>query len=324
VEIYNPGTLVVDLSAYKLGDEETYGSDEGMLQFPVGSLLNPGEVVIVANKGVTFRDLYGFSPDFEMNDTDPTIPAMSRYYAWSTGKVELINAGDELLLLDGNDDLVDALSWGNSNWEQAFDPPPPFTGDGESLERSLAYEDSDCAADWIRAEIPGPYLLDLSTPTPTLSPTPEIPIGPTLLLLSEVLYDPFGDNPAGEWIELYNAGENNTALWLYRLGDEETQGGGEGMYAFPAVAVLFVGETTVVAREATTFAALYGFNPDFEVVETDPLVPNLIKDTSWASGSLNLSASGDEVLLLDADHLLVDGVSWGGFQGDSGSLGSCD
>ena len=67
----------------------------------------------------------------------------------------------------------------------------------------------------------------------------------------------------------------------------------------------------MVAREASTFAALYGFDPDFEIIETDPLVPNLIKDAGWGSGSLNLSASGDEVLLLDADHLLVDGISWG-------------
>jgi hypothetical protein len=83
------------------------------------------------------------------------------------------------------------------------------------------------------------------------------------------------------------------------------------MYAFPAGAVLLSGETIVVAREASTFAALYGFDPDFEIIETDPLVPNLIKDAGWGSGSLNLSASGDEVLLLDADHLLVDGISWG-------------
>jgi hypothetical protein len=52
------------------------------------------------------------------------------------------------------------------------------------------------------AETPGPYQHNLRTPTPTVSPTPEIPIGPTMLLVSEVLYDPSGDNPAGEWIEI--------------------------------------------------------------------------------------------------------------------------
>ena len=236
VEIFNPGDAPAILSAYKLGDEETYGSDEGMLQFPTGAILNPGEVIVVANKGVTFSAVYGFLPDFEMRDSDPNIPDLILYHAWSSGQIELINAGDEILLLDGEDQLVDALTRGNSAWEQVFDPPPPTTGECESLTRSPAYMESDSAADWVRAETPGPYLLDLSTPEPT--PTPEIPTGLTIVLISEVLYDPSGDDPAEEWIELYNAGENNTAMWLYRLGDEETQGNSEGMYFFPEGAVV--------------------------------------------------------------------------------------
>ncbi|MBU0510094.1 MAG: lamin tail domain-containing protein, partial [Chloroflexi bacterium] len=307
VEIYNPGAGVAILSSYKLGDEEYLGYDEGMLQFPPGAVLDPGGVIVVANQAAVFRSSYGFPPDFEMRDSDPAIPDMLPYYAWSTGsKVELVNSGDELLLLDGEDTIIDALSWGNSTWEQAFDPPPPIAGDGQSLERSPAYKDSDSASDWGVAETPGPYQLDLSTPTPTVSPTPIIPTGPTILLVSEVLYDPSGADPAGEWIEIYNAGENNAALWLYRLGDEEAQGGGEGMYFFPPGAVLLAGETAVIARDALTFETLYGFKPDFEIPNTDPIVPDMIKDSGWASGSLSMSLSGDEVLLLGEEDALVD------------------
>ena len=312
VEIYNPGAGVAILSAYKLGDEEKLGYDEGMLQFPPGAILDPGGVIVVANQAAVFRSAYGFSPDFEMRDSDPAIPDMLPYSGWSTGsKVELVNTGDEVLLLDGNDTIIDALSWGNSTWDQAFDPSPPTAEDGESLARSPTYKDSDSAADWVVAETPGPYQLDLSTPTPTLSPTPIIPTGPTVLLVSEVLYDPSGADPDGEWIEIYNAGDNNAALWLYRLGDEESRGGGEGMYTFPPGAVLLVGEAAIIARDALTFEILYGFKTDFEISGTDPLVPDMIKDSGWASGSLNLSLSGDEVLLLDEGEALVDGVSWG-------------
>jgi len=176
---YNPGAGAAILADYKLGDEESLGYDEGMLQFPPGAMLEPGRVVVVANKAETFIGVYGFPPDFEMRDSDPAIPDMIPYYIWSTGnKIELVNSGDEVLLLDGNDALVDAVSWGNSTWELAFDPPPPSAGNGESLERSPAYKDSDSAADWTVAENPSPYQPDLSTPTPTLSPTPVIPTGP--------------------------------------------------------------------------------------------------------------------------------------------------
>ena len=309
VEIYNPSEGTAILSAYKIGDEENLGYEEGMLQFPPGAMLAAGGVVVVANRGAIFRDFYGFPPDFEMYDSDPQILDMLSYHAWSSGKVELVNGGDEFLLLDGEDSLIDAVSWGGSTF--AFDPVPSPAGDGQSLERSPAYNDSDSAADWLVAATPQPYQLDLSTPTPTASPTPIIPTGPTILLVSEVLYDPSGDDPAGEWIELYNAGENNAALWLYRLGDEETQGAGEGMYFFPAGAILFSGETAVIARDALTFELLHGFKADFEISGSDPAVPDMLKDSTWANGSLNLSASGDEVLLLDENDQLVDGVSWG-------------
>lgn len=312
IEIFNPGSGAAILSAYKLGDEEKLGYEEGMLQFPPETMLEPRGVIVVANRAETFRSVYGISPDFEMQDSDPTIPDMLPYFAWSTGtKVELVNSGDELLLLDGDDIIVDALSWGSSTWESAFDPPPPSTGDGESLERSPAYLDTDTAADWIAREIPGPYQLDLRIPTPTVSPTPIIPTGPTTLLVSEVLYDPSGEDPAGEWIEIYNAGENNALLSDFRLGDEETQFGGEGMYFFPNGVVLFIDQVAVIARDAQTFEKLYGFKPDFEISDSDPTVPKMIKDTEWGSGSLNLSSSGDEILLVNNQDFLIDGVSWG-------------
>ena len=265
VEIYNPGIGPIELSAYKLGDETSLGGSEGMLQFPVGTILDPGAVIVVANEGTAFQVFFGYPPDFEMNDTDPFIKDMLPYHTWSTGKVELVNAGDEILLLNGNDALVDALSWGDSTWQLAFDPPPPPAGDGESLERSPAYIDSDTAADWVIAETPGPHQLDLNTPEPTATPTPEIPTGPTTLLVSEVLYDPSGDDPAGEWVEIYNTGENNALLADYRLGDEETQGAGEGMYFFPEGVVLFSGEIIVIANQSIAFETLYGFKPDFEI-----------------------------------------------------------
>jgi hypothetical protein len=83
------------------------------------------------------------------------------------------------------------------------------------------------------------------------------------------------------------------------------------MYFFPAGAILYAGETAIIAREGDTFENLYGLKPDYKVTDTDPTIPNMSKDSDWVGGSMNLRASGDEVLLLDDRDNLVDGVSWG-------------
>ena len=55
IEIANVGTAVIDLSDYKIGDEELIGGREGMKRFPEGALIEPGQVVIVAQTAVAFR-----------------------------------------------------------------------------------------------------------------------------------------------------------------------------------------------------------------------------------------------------------------------------
>ncbi|HID86744.1 MAG TPA: hypothetical protein EYP55_05115 [Anaerolineae bacterium] len=147
------------------------------------------------------------------------------------------------------------------------------------------------------------------TPTPSPTPTPPPP-GPTHLLISEVFYDTPGTDSEEEWIELYNPTDSTVGLWLYRLGDEETKGGTEGMYQFPDGAVIGPGARIVVARKATGFCTLYGFNPDFEFVDSDDAVPNMSRCLAWASGTLGLRNEGDEIILLDRSDAAVDVVTY--------------
>lgn len=53
------------------------------------------------------------------------------------------------------------------------------------------------------------------------------------LVISEVLYRPAGAEPDAEWIEIYNPSSVPISLSGYKIGDEETKGGGEGMWNFP-------------------------------------------------------------------------------------------
>ncbi|MBM4464255.1 MAG: lamin tail domain-containing protein [Chloroflexi bacterium] len=169
IEIYNAGATTIDLSNYKVGDEEEQGKGEGMLQFPADSSINPGQVIVVANKATAFFDAWGFNPDYEMVASDEDVPDMIPYTAWASGRVELSNSGDEVLILDDDDAIVDAMSYGNKT--TYFDPPCPGVAAGHSLERSPANVDTDTAADWIDQEFPNPGSVTVPTPTATATPT---------------------------------------------------------------------------------------------------------------------------------------------------------
>ena len=169
IEIYNPTASAIDLSAYKIGDEEEQGGGEGMYQFPPEASIPPGGVIVIALKAAGFYALYGFNPDYEVTDTDPSVPDMIKYSTWATGKIALSNSGDEVLILDGGDAIVDAMSYGNKT--TFFDPPCPDVATGYSLERSPANVDTDTAADWDEQESPDPGEVNVPTPTPTATPT---------------------------------------------------------------------------------------------------------------------------------------------------------
>jgi hypothetical protein len=147
--------------------------------------------------------------------------------------------------------------------------------------------------------------------TPTITPTPTRTPPGGWLLISEVLYDPFSEEPGGEWIELYNAGGATIDLSNYKVGDEVIQGNPEGMYQFPTGASIVSGQVIIIADRADVFTATYGYLPDYELIDTNGNVPDMSKYLTWANGLVNLSNPGDEVLVLDETDSFVDAVSWG-------------
>lgn len=154
LEIYNAGDSSIDLSEYKVGDEEVYSGTEGMFRFPDGTIIAAGQVLVIANKAVDFQAVYGILPDFEIYGDDASVPNLVRYSAWSSGSVQLHNDGDEVLLLNPVDEIIDAVSWGTSTF--FMDPAAPDVPAGNSLERRPANLDSNTAQDWINQAEPGP------------------------------------------------------------------------------------------------------------------------------------------------------------------------
>jgi hypothetical protein len=315
IELFNAGGTAIDLSGYKIGDEETPGDSEGMFIFPAGAELAPGDVLVVANRAVSFYKNHARLPDYELRESHPFIPDLQKYTAWSGGNVELNNGGDEVVLLDAGDHQVDGVSWGSSS--AMLDPPVPAVLEMHSLERRPATLDTNRAADWVDQELPAPGQVELNTPTPTptevdFTPTPS---GPLTLLLSEVLYDPQGAlEPDGEWVEIFNFGEVSISLTGIKLGDEESLGGGEGMLLFPPGTTLPGKSVMIIANRSAVFSSRYGFPSAFEIFDSDPLVPDMLRYTAWSQGTVNLSNSADEVLLMDDQDQPIDAISWGSSQ----------
>lgn len=345
MEIYNSTGASVNLESYRIGDEETQLGTEGMYTFPAGSEITNEQVMVIANRATAFFTLYGFNPDFEIIESSVDVPNLTKDLEWGTGDIMLSNSNDEVLLLNKSGATYTEID--RVAWDQA--PSGVVCLDiiaGHSLERCPAQMDTDdCEADFVDQPDPSTSVQNVCgcypdtctptpsptetptltgsetvTPTPTNTPIPPTPTsGPTHpvasgLLISEVMYDPASAVADDEWVELFNASmEESIPLAGLRLGDEETQGGGEGMYKFPDNATSIAPCTVIViAYKASAFFTAYGFNPQYEMSDSSPDVPNLTKDQDWAGGSWTLSNSGDEVLLMNASYELIDGISYEG------------
>ncbi|NYT07241.1 MAG: phospholipase, partial [Methanomicrobiales archaeon] len=77
---------------------------------------------------------------------------------------------------------------------------------------------------------------------------------------------------------------------------------GEGGFRFPAGTA--IPGTLVIARDGTAYRQTHGKNPDFEVYDSGPSIPDVVR-----SGNFQLSNSGDQLLLYE-NNRLVQEVEW--------------
>ncbi len=160
VEIAYWGDTPLDLSEYKIGDEETLGGGEGMMRFPAGTEIAPGQIMLIAQDPAAFQLRYGFPPDFAWDENDTAVSTLLRASDLATGSFNLANSGDEVLILGPDNELVDALSYGTST--HFFDPAVPAPFAGQTLARHNPPCDNDTAVDWIATR-----------PTPGQLPDPQ-------------------------------------------------------------------------------------------------------------------------------------------------------
>ncbi|MFW6182239.1 MAG: lamin tail domain-containing protein [Chloroflexota bacterium] len=137
-------------------------------------------------------------------------------------------------------------------------------------------------------------------------------IPPSEPLISEIMYDPVGSDDA-EFIEIANPGSEAVDLSHWLIGDALSPDDFEDMRRFPPGAVLPGQSALVIAATASGFQTQFGFLPDFEIVDSDPAVPELLDVAEWGDPAaiLQLGNEGDEVWLRDAQGHVVDAVAYG-------------
>lgn len=151
IEIYNSGPAAIDLTDYKIGDEETSGgtgTGESVVRFPAGASIGPGAVQTVAVSAARFETVYGFAPTYELQGTNLAVGQMLAYAAWDPdgGLINMSNTNDQAILMNGSDAIVDAVNWGNTSFLNPGLAQP--VDDGRSYERINPLVDTDTANDW--------------------------------------------------------------------------------------------------------------------------------------------------------------------------------
>ena len=130
------------------------------------------------------------------------------------------------------------------------------------------------------------------------------------ILISEIVYDPPGDDQA-EFVELVNPTPSDVDLAGFALGDAVFQQDFEDTRLFPPGIVIPAYGTVVVTVNAVAFREEFGVDPQVEIVDSDPAVPDMIDDPAWGDPEalFQLGNTGDEVLLWHGG--LIDVVTYG-------------
>lgn len=148
--VRNVSPMSLPLGAgFRLGDEETPDGTEGMFAFPAGATLLPGAWYFVARNGTSYLTSLGELPDAEFPpSTSGSIPDMVAYTVWATGTlVGLVNAGDEILILDPQLTILDVAVYGTGAYFGVQSMTAP--GVSQVTSRNSASLDTDnCAVDF--------------------------------------------------------------------------------------------------------------------------------------------------------------------------------
>lgn len=149
--VRNTTGAALSLAGFKIGDEETPDGAEGMFSFPANVSLPPGGVFVVARAGASYQTFFGVAPDAELPPGgSAAVVDLTGYAAWTNAanpNLQLANGGDEILVLDPSNTIVDVVAFGTGSYPGITAAPAPLAS--EVLSRSAGSADTDdCSVDF--------------------------------------------------------------------------------------------------------------------------------------------------------------------------------
>lgn len=161
IELVNPTGSTIDLSNFSLGDAVNPTDFEDVRRFPPGTMLAPRTALVIATTATGFFTEFGKNPDFEILNTNAAVPSMIDDPNWGSTNtyLQLGNAGDEVILRDPNNQVIDVVTYGSGSYP-GVTACPLITLLNASLERNPFWRDTDdCSVDFFENAFPSPGVL---------------------------------------------------------------------------------------------------------------------------------------------------------------------
>ena len=135
VALLNVGSAPVDLTGYLVGDAEAPGDSEGIYALPDGAMLESDALYVLARNAAGFVEQFGRLPSAEFESTRDDVPDLRRVTPLGRGTLALNDSGDEVVLLDADGRLIDAVTYGNGTYASLNLAGPFDPQGGLSLQR---------------------------------------------------------------------------------------------------------------------------------------------------------------------------------------------
>lgn len=161
IELVNPTPFAWDLSDYSIGDAVNREDFEDVRRFPPGTILGSGRTLVIATSGLHFFEQFGFFPDFEILDSTTAVADLIDDPTWGDPAtfLQLGNTGDEVLLRDPQDRVIDVVVYGSGSYPGVV-ACPLVTLLNASLERVPYWRNTgNCATDFREWPFPSPGTL---------------------------------------------------------------------------------------------------------------------------------------------------------------------
>ncbi|MDH4123836.1 MAG: phospholipase D-like domain-containing protein, partial [Thermoplasmata archaeon] len=148
---------------------------EGSVVFPEGALIEPGSEMIIARNADSFLRQNGHLPDFSLTYSNSLCPIIE-----SSGNFRLSNDGDEIILMNEDRDVMDAVAFGKSCDSESLGGSwvggaVPDAGRSRIISRRSSGDslvDTDSKTDWLalRDTRPGQSQFDVERTEAKLTP----------------------------------------------------------------------------------------------------------------------------------------------------------